>query len=120
MKKTASLTLCIFFLLVNDHIKAQKIAVVKDEIVVLFENDKMKVTKYVSNAGKDVCGNGTHKHAPHLDIAMTDITGVEIGKDGKPQKFMEKAGSVYWNNAVTHIALNKGSKPAVLYIVEPK
>ena len=89
-------------------------------ITVLFENEKMKVTKYVSNSGKDVCGKGEHSHPAHLDIAMTDITGTETGKDGKPQKFTEKAGSVYWNNAVTHVAINNGKKPAILYIVEPK
>ena len=120
MKKIVFTGLSIFFLFTHCLVKAQKRSPVKDEIVVLFENDKMKVTKYVSNSGKDVCGKGTHKHPPHLDIAFTDITGIEIGKDGKPQKFTEKAGSVYWNEAVTHIALNKGDKPAILYIVEPK
>lgn len=63
---------------------------------------------------------GTYSHPQHLDIAFTDITGVEIGKDGKPVKFTEKAGSVYWNEAVAHIALNKGDKLTILYIIEPK
>lgn len=92
----------------------------KDLIKVLFENNKMKVTEYISSSGNDVCGKGKHSHGPHLDIAITDISGIEIGKDGKPQKFTEKAGGVYWNEAVTHVAINKGNKPAILYIVEAK
>ncbi|MEO5782409.1 MAG: hypothetical protein ABIQ07_04010 [Ginsengibacter sp.] len=119
MKKIAFITF-IFFILPHTNLIAQKNSPVRDNILVLFENDKMKVTKYVSNPGKDVCGKGTHSHRPHLDIPFTDITGVEIGKDGKPVKFTEKAGAVYWNEAVTHIALNKGDKPVILYIVEPK
>ena len=93
---------------------------VKDMTTVLFENDKIKVIKYVSNPGKDVCGKGTHTHPAHLDIAMTDIIGTETGKNGKTEKFTLKKGEVYWNKPVTHVALNKGSKPAILYIVEPK
>ena len=99
---------------------AQKTPSAKDIEKVLFENSKLKVTEYISSPGKDVCGKGKHSHGPHLDIAITDITGVEIGKDGKEVKFTEKAGGVYWNDAVTHLAFNKGSKPAILYIVEPK
>lgn len=120
MKKILFTSICMFFLCNYSRAQTQKISPVKDNIIVLFENEKMKVTKYTSNPGKDVCEKGKHSHAPHLDIAITDITGTEIGKDGKPQNFTEKAGSVYWNEAVTHIAINKENKPAILYIVEPK
>ena len=112
--------MCIFFLCIYSRSQSQIKSHVKDGIIVLFENEKMKVTKYISNPGNDVCGKGEHSHPPHLDIAMTDITGTETGEDGKPQKFTEKAGSVYWNKAVTHVAINNGNKPAILYIVEPK
>lgn len=101
-------------------VHAQKKSTTRDTEKILFENSKIKVTEYVSSPGKDVCGKGKHSHGPHLDIAITDITGVEIGKDGKEQKFTEKAGGVYWNEAVTHVALNTGTKPAILYIVETK
>lgn len=110
----------VFFLCIYLPVQSQKKSTDKDLIIVLFENDKLKVTEYISSPGKDVCGNGKHSHRPHLDIALTDISGIEIGKDGKPQKFTEKAGGVYWNDAVTHMAINKGNQQAILYIVEPK
>ncbi len=119
MKRILFLIAIVFFFYPYTAL-AQKKSTTKDTEKVLFENSKMKVTEYISSPGKDVCGRGRHSHGPHLDIAITDITGVEIGKDGKEVKFTEKAGGVYWNEAVTHLAFNKGSKPAILYIVEPK
>ena len=92
MKKILFISTFIFILCT--YSRAQKKSPVKDTEKVLFENNKMKVTEYISSPGKDVCGKGKHSHGPHLDIAITDITGVEIGKDGKEQKFTEKAGLV--------------------------
>lgn len=118
MKKILFLIAVVFLFVFS--VSAQKKTTAKDTDKILFENAKMKVTEYISNPGKDVCGKGKHSHGPHLDIAITDITGAEIGKDGKEVKFTEKAGGVYWNEAVTHLAFNKGNKPAILYIVEAK
>ncbi len=80
----------------------------------------MKVAEYVSSPGKDVCRKGKHSHASHLDIGITDVKGTVMTEDGKEEDFELKAGETFWNEAGTHIALNKGAKPSRLYIVEPK
>jgi hypothetical protein len=120
MNKILFTSLCMFFLCIYPQAQSQTESPVKDTIRVVFENEKMKVTEYISNPGKDVCGIGKHSHAAHLDIAITDITTTVTGEDGKVQNFELRAGSTFWNKAVTHVAINNGNKPAKLIIVEPK
>ncbi len=100
--------------------KSQTITSAKDTIRVLFENDKMVVTEYVSTPGKDVCGIGKHSHKAHLTIMLTDAT-VKLMKDNeKPQTINLNAGDVFWSEAETHMVVNRGTKPTRVYIVEPK
>src|SRR4051812_39179569 len=117
MKKIVSTTGLLFLLCLCSQAQSKIEPVQKDAIRVLFENEKMKVTEYTSTPGHDVCGKGKHTHAAHLDIAITDITGSETGEDGKTENFELKAGDTHWNKAGTHVALNTGKKPAILYIV---
>ena len=91
-----------------------------DTIKVILENDKVKVTEYVSNPGKDICGKGKHTHAPHLSILFTDAKATVTTPDGKTQIFDLKAGAAFWSEAETHIAINSGSKIARAYLVELK
>ncbi len=100
--------------------KSQENNIPLDTIKLVFENDKVKVTEYVSTPGKDVCGIGKHSHPAHLNIAFTDIKGSVTTADGKTQIFDIPAGSTIWSEADTHIAINNGSKPARLYIIEQK
>lgn len=118
MKKILAVLVCLFLYTASNA--QSKNPDLKDMTKVLFENEKLKVIEYVSSPGKDVCGKGKHSHPAHLDIAITDVTGTETGKNGKTENFTLKAGEVYWNKAVTHVAINKGSKPSILYIVIPK
>lgn len=91
-----------------------------DTIRVLVENDKMIVTEYVGTPGKDVCGIGEHSHKAHLTIMLTDAT-VKFMKDNeKPSIENLKAGDAFWSEAETHMAVNNGTKPTWLYIVELK
>ena len=92
----------------------------QDAIKVILENDKLKVTEYTSTPGKDVCGKGKHTHAPHLSILLTDAIVTVTTPDGKTQMFDLKAGSTFWSEAETHIAINSGSKIAKAYLVELK
>jgi len=100
--------------------KSQQNPPVSDTIKVILENDKVKVTEYVSNPGKDICGKGKHTHAPHLSIMLTDAKATVTAPDGKTQIFDLKAGAAFWSEAETHIAINSGSKMARAYIVELK
>ena len=100
--------------------KSQQNIPVSDIIKVILENDKLKVTEYVSNPGKDICGKGEHTHAPHLSILLTDAKVTVTTPDGKTQIFDLKAGAAFWSEAETHIAINSGSKMAKAYLVEVK
>ena len=100
--------------------KSQQNTPVSDTIRVILENDKVKVTEYVSNPGKDVCGKGKHTHGPHLSILLTDAKVSVTSADGKTQMVNVKAGTTFWSEAETHIAINSGNDVAKAYIVEVK
>jgi len=80
----------------------------------------LKVVEYASTPGKDACGKGMHSHSPHLTIFLTDALIRLTTKDGKSQDFDIKAGFTLWSEAETHLAINNGSKPAKVYLVEVK
>ena len=80
----------------------------------------MKVIEYLSTPGKDICGKGLHSYAQHLSIMLTDAKARLIMNDGKTKDFDFKAGTVFWSEAETHMAVNNGSKPAKVYLVELK
>jgi hypothetical protein len=100
--------------------KSQQYRMPSDTVKVILENDKLKVTEYVSTPGKDVCGKGMHTHAPHLSIFLTDAAVSRTLADGKTENFDLKSGAAFWSEAETHIAINNGDKPAKVYLVEVK
>jgi len=100
--------------------KSQQNIPVPDTIKVILENNKVKVTEYVSNPGKDICGKGKHTHAPHLSILLTDAKVTVTPPEGNTQIFDLKAGAAFWSEAETHIAINSGGKIAKAYLVELK
>ncbi len=118
MKQLFLFAVCFFGFAVYG--KSQQHISVSDTIKVIVENDKVKVTEYVSNPGKDICGKGKHTHAPHLSILLTDAKVTVTTLDGKTQIFDLKAGAAFWSEAETHIAINSGSKIAKAYLVELK
>ena len=118
MKQLFLFAICFFGFAVYG--KSQPDIRVSDTIKVILENDKLKVTEYTSTPGKDVCGKGKHTHAPHLSILLTDAKVTVTTPDGKTQIFDLKAGSTFWSEAETHIAINSGSKIAKAYLVELK
>jgi len=118
MKRLFLFAICFFGFAVYG--KSQQNIRISDTIKVILENHKLKVTEYVSNPGKDICGKGKHTHAPHLSILLTDANVTVTTPDGKTQIFDLKAGSAFWSEAETHIAINSGSKIAKAYLVELK
>src|SRR4029077_14381439 len=103
MKQLFLLAVCLFCFAVYG--KSQQIIPVSDTIRVILENDKVRVTEYVSNPGKDVCGRGKHTHAPHLSILLTDAKITRTTLDGKTEMFDVKAGAAFWSESETHIAI---------------
>ena len=118
MKQLFLFAVCFFCFAVYG--KSQQNIPVSDTIKVILENDKVKVTAYVSNPEKDICGKGRHTHAPHLSILLTDAKVTVTTPDGKTQIYDLKAGATFWSEAETHIAINSGSKIAKAYLVELK
>ena len=100
--------------------KCQSVQTPGDTIKVIFENDKLIVTEYDSTPGNDICGTGRHSHRPHLNILLTDASVKLTKDDGQSQIFELDAGSTFWSDAETHIAINNGKNPAKLYQIEPK
>ena len=107
----------IIFLSVSVSVKSQ---ILTDTTKTIFENDKFTVTEYFSTPGKDICGLGWHSHKPHLNILLTDAEVELTKKDEESHRFTLKAGATIWSEAETHMAINNGTKPIKLYIVEPK
>ena len=87
---------------------------------VILENDKVKVTEFVSAPGGDACGTGKHSHKERLVIAVTDSSIKLTTEDGKTQNLDLKAGTAFWGNAETHSVVNTGKQPAKFYAVEVK
>lgn len=87
---------------------------------VILENDKVKVTEFVSSPGEDACGNGKHSHSERLVIAITDASIKLTTEDGKIQNLDLKSGTAFWGDAETHAVVNTGKQPAKFYAIEVK
>ncbi|RPI70300.1 MAG: hypothetical protein EHM47_12350 [Ignavibacteriales bacterium] len=118
MKKLLFITFCLLGFLLSA--KSQTIETSNDTIKLLLENDKMIVTEYVSNPGKDMCGIGKHSHNPHLTILLTDATVLLTTEDGKSQNIEAKAGATFWSDYETHSVINTGGKVVKAFLIEPK
>jgi hypothetical protein len=92
----------------------------KTETKVILENDKVKVTEFVSAPGVDACGSGKHNHNERLVIAVTDATIKMTTEDGKTQNLDLKAGTAFWGGTEMHTVVNTGKQPAKFYAVEVK
>lgn len=92
----------------------------KDAAQVILENDKVKVTEFVSAPGADACGKGKHSHNERLVIAITDASIKLTTDDGKTQNLDLKAGTAFWGGTEIHSVINTGKQPAKFYAVEVK
>ncbi len=87
---------------------------------VVFENDRVRVLEYVSRPGLGICGRGKHSHPPHLNVLLTDAKAKITTADGKTFVGENKAGDVFWEDAVTHTVENIGGTGVRAYMVELK
>jgi hypothetical protein len=92
----------------------------KDAPNVILENDKVKVTEFLSAPGADACGKGKHSHNERLVIAITDASIKMTTEDGKTQNLDLKAGTAFWGGTEMHSVVNTGKQPAKFYAVEVK
>lgn len=86
----------------------------------LFENERLRVLEYTSRPGMGICGQGVHSHPPHLNIALTPIKARVTLPDGRTVVVQNKAGDVFWEDAVTHSVENIGGPEARAYMIELK
>jgi hypothetical protein len=114
MKKNVILLLLLIFTL---SVKAQTSA---GQPKVLVDNDKIKVTRFISDPGKDVCGAGKHSHPAHLTVLLTDATVTITQADGKVITRKAPAGTSFWSGAETHEVINSGKIPMKVLIIETK
>jgi|SRR6218665_307141 len=105
---------------------------------VLVDNDKIKITEYISQPGKDVCGTGKHAHKEHATILLTDANVKSVRDDGtieneaynvaRHQYTVTRNGKTeqiptegtFWAEGATHTVVNTGKQPIKLLIVETK
>ena len=125
---------CFFLLKAN----AQNSTYISNGPSVLVDNEKIRITEYISLPGKDVCGNGMHTHTDHGNILLTDAHVKVKKEDGSSENqifdslsqklIIEKNGikqtiptkGVFWVSGETHSVVNIGKKPMRFYIVEVK
>lgn len=105
---------------------------------VLIDNEKVRVTEYLSEPGQEVCGKGQHTHTDHLTILLTDAKVQTTHPNGQSQAETFLAGKhlytvtkngkaenipaegAFWAKGETHAVKNTGDKPLRFYIVETK
>lgn len=105
---------------------------------VLLDNDKIRITQYISKPGEDVCGAGSHSHGDHATVLLTDATvktieadksiAIEtyladkhlytVMKNGKT--FRIDTNGTFWVKGTTHSVTNTGKKILKCYIIETK
>ncbi len=84
---------------------------------VVFENDQIRVVRWVVSAGDKT---GKHSHPASLIVLLTDYDARVTTGDGKSTEVHSKAGSALWREALTHVVENIGQHPMEGIIVEPK
>jgi hypothetical protein len=87
---------------------------------VVFENDRVRVLEYTSRPGLGICGRGKHSHPAHLNVLLTDAKAKITLPEGKTILAENKAGDVFWEDAVTHTVENIGGSGVRAYMVELK
>ena len=86
---------------------------------VVFENSEIRAIRYSSLPGMGVCGTGVHTHPRHLTIALTPAR-VRVRVDGKTIIAENKAGDVFYGEAVRHEAENISGSGTTAILIEFK
>ena len=75
---------------------------------IILDNEKVKVTEFESQPGKDVCGLGQHSHPAHVTVLLTQATVTVSLPSGKTMTQKLPAGTTFWSEAETHTLINSG------------
>ena len=86
---------------------------------VLLDNKSVRVLEYNGLPGMGVCGAGVHSHPAHLTVLLT-AARVRIVDHGRVFVANNKAGDVFWSEAVTHETENIGGANVRSLIIELK
>ena len=86
---------------------------------VVYENSEIRAIRYSSLPGMGVCGTGVHSHPRHLTIALTPAR-VRVRVDGKTIIAENKAGDVFYEDAVRHEAENISGSGTTAILIEFK
>ena len=86
---------------------------------VVLDNDNVRVLEFTGRPGMGVCGSGLHSHPAHLTVLLTPAK-VKVTENGKTFVAQNKAGDVFWSDAVTHETENVGGAPVRSLIIELK
>ena len=84
---------------------------------VVLENDQVRVLRITYGPHEK---SVTHSHPAGVVVYMTDLQGKMTGSDGKMQDVAQKAGTVAWSAATTHLPENAGDKAFEVIQVELK
>ena len=92
------------FLIVNICICATDLCA--QEIKVVFENDKVRVTQYTAKPHEGVCGIGWHSHPAHLTVILNPAKVKVTLQDGKTIEKEPTRNYVFWSEAGSHSVEN--------------
>ncbi len=84
---------------------------------VVFENDKIRVVRWVVSVGDKTA---KHSHPANLNILLTDYEAKVTTPDGQTTEVHFKAGEAMWREAGIHEVENISQHPMEGIIVEPK
>ncbi len=76
------------------------------EIKVVLENDKVRVTEYTAKPHEGVCGVGMHSHPAHLTVILQASKVRVTLPNGKTVEREPKGDLVFWSEAGTHSVEN--------------
>lgn len=101
--------------LAQDDIDAIKVDPAHHQVV--FENDQVRVVRWVIPAGDKTLN---HSHPTNLNINLADYYAKVTTPDGKTHDAHFKAGSAMWRPAGIHLVENLGKEAMTGIILEPK
>jgi hypothetical protein len=88
---------------------------------VAMENDHVRVLDFNSRPGMGVCGMGMHSHPAHVTVLLTAGNVRVRTPDGKVQEIHDMpAGTVFWEEPVTHTVENISGSAMRSLIIELK
>ena len=88
---------------------------------IALENSHVRVFEFNSRPGMGVCGTGMHSHPGHVTVLLTTGNVRVKTLDGKVQEIHDMpAGTVFWEEPVTHTVENISGSEMRSLIIEIK